>query len=99
MAKANRHSGMQRAGTLRKMARHPQFAALSVIFLLLLLPPLGASAMVAGCAAVFSVYVWATPEVFHSRRGSLKPAIILAAILWASAALVITLELIGGLKD
>jgi hypothetical protein len=55
----------------------------------------GAALMGFAGAAIFTVSFWSHPDSFLSRRGSLRPALCLAAFVWVCAAILFLLSLFG----
>lgn len=69
------------------------FSALLVVMVLLVLPQLGAIAMVVGATAGFALYVYLYPDRFRTRSGSLRLAIGLVTFLAFLAGVVLVMSL------
>lgn len=89
---------MQRTITLKRIVSHPYFSLACVISVLFILPRYGVTALMVGGASVLSAYVFAMPERFRSRGGSMIPAICLVTGMWFAAAVIAALTLPGGLR-
>jgi len=72
------------------------FSAAVIVFLFIILPPLGATAMLIGSSLGLAVYIIMFPDRFRYRNGSLKPAICLAAFFAAAAATAVAFCLVRG---
>lgn len=79
----------------KKVLTAPYFSMLCFLAVLFVLPPYGYVAVMIGCASVLSAYVAALPNSFRSRSGSLLAAYCLVATMWAGAAVVMALTLMG----
>jgi hypothetical protein len=88
---------MKRNALMKRTVVHPFFGLACVVFLLFILPQVGAAATVAGCAVILSTYVLALRERFRSRSGSLMPAVWLVGAMWMLAAAVAGLSWTGKL--
>ena len=67
--------------------------------MLFILPRYGCVATMVGCATMLSAYVATFPDSFRGRSGSLTLARYLVAAMWAAAAIVTVLSLLGELQD
>jgi len=74
------------------------FSAILVVVVLLILPQLGAVAMMVGSATGFGIYVYLFPDRFRTRNGSLKLAIGLVTFLAILAGVVVVMSLAGQIK-
>jgi hypothetical protein len=74
------------------------FSALLVVLVLLVLPQLGALAMVLGSTAGFALYVYLYPDRFRTRSGSLRLAVGLVTFLALLAGIVLVMSLTHQLK-
>lgn len=90
---------MQPTLTLNRMVAHPYFALACFMSVLVILPRYGGTAVMVGCASVLSAYVWAAPECFRSRNGSMILARCLITGLWCAAAGIAAWTWLGGLRD
>jgi hypothetical protein len=67
-----------------------------VLTLMLIVPTFfNQGAVMCICAGALSAQISIGPDRFRSRRGSLKPAIVLASAMWGAAALVTAFGLVG----
>lgn len=87
---------MKTGQTPRLKPSEEVFSAMLIVLVLLVLPLLGATAMVIGSAAGLTAYIRLFPERFRGRSGSLKLAICLVVAMWIAAAVVSVLSLVGG---
>lgn len=85
--------------TAKKVVTHPYFAMLCILCLFFVLPRYGSMAVMVGCATWLSAYVAVSPESFRSRSGSLRMALGLVAALWAAAAVIAALTLMGEIQS
>ena len=74
------------------------FSMLCVLSLFFILPRYGSMAVMVGCASILSAYVAVLPERFRSRSGSMTAAACLVAGMWAAAAVITTLTLMGEIR-
>ena len=70
-------------------------SALTLLYFFFVLPSDNAALMGIGAGALFSMVVGFHPEHFRSRRGSLKPALLLVAFVWICAAVPGILAVVG----
>jgi hypothetical protein len=96
--KGRKESVMSGTITVKKVVTHPLFSMICVVSLLFILPRYGSMAVMVGCASVLSAYVAALPEHFRSRSGSMKAATCLVAAMWAAAAVITVLTLLGEIQ-
>jgi hypothetical protein len=85
--------------TAKKVVTHPYFSMLCALGLFFVLPRYGSLAVMVGCAAWLSAYISASPESFRSRSGSMMTATCLVAALWAAAAVIAALTLMGEIQS
>ena len=69
------------------------FSVLLVVMVLLILPQLGAIAMMVGSTIGLGLYVFLFPDRFRTRRGSLNVAIALVTLLALLVGVVVALSL------
>jgi hypothetical protein len=84
--------------TAKKVVTHPCFSMVCVLSLFFLLPRYGSVAVMVGCASILSAYVAVLPEAFRSRSGSMMAATSLVAAMWAVAAVITALTLMGEIR-
>lgn len=89
-------SVLQATFPLRRIVGHPCFGWGGVLVLFFILPRFGGIAVMVGCAVLLSAFVWAQPERFRSRSGSMRLASGLVIGMWVAAAVVAALALAGG---
>ena len=77
---------------------HPSFTLVCVLGVLFVLPRLGVVAVMVGCAAILTALVWARPEHYRGRRGTMLLAICLVVAMWLAALAVALLAFAGGLS-
>ncbi len=90
---------MKTTVSLKSAMAHPYFSSVCAISMLFILPEYSVIATMVGCATVLSAYVAVFPDSFRGRRGSLTLAGFLVAAMWAAAAIVTVLSLVGVLQD
>jgi hypothetical protein len=85
--------------TEKKVVTHPYLSMICAISILFVLPRYGSIAVMLGCARFLSAYVAVSPESFRSRSGSMMPATCLVAAVWAAAAVITALALMGEIQS
>lgn len=85
--------------TAKKIITHPYFAMIYVLSLFFILPRYGSIAVMVGCASGLSALVAVMPERFRSRSGSMMAATCLVSAMWAGAAVITALTLMGEIRD
>ena len=91
---------MQTTITLKKTVAHPYFSLVCVLaafFVWDYLPRFGGAVVMVACAGGLSILVWAQPESFRGRGGSMRLAMCLVIAMWTGAAVVAALALAGEL--
>jgi hypothetical protein len=78
--------------TLNKLLTNPCFPFGFVLSVFFILPRYGSGVVMFACAALISAYVFAMPESFLSRGGSLLMAKCLAGGMWVLWAIVVAVN-------
>ncbi len=86
---------MPNSPTAKWIVSHPCFSVGCLLVLLLVMPTVGGGTVIAACAVVLSLYVWAQPDSFRSRNGSLTVASGLILAMWFLALLIALGERFG----
>jgi hypothetical protein len=89
---------MKAPDILKRTLVHPYFSLAFAIFIFWILAQLGSAAAMLICAAGLSAYVWALPDHFRSRSGSLRPAFCLVSAMCFAAVVVAVLTLMGEVR-
>jgi hypothetical protein len=87
---------MKTTNTLKTKTAETAFAASLIVFLLVVLPPLGGTAMLIGSAIGLAAYIRLFPDRFRNRRGSLIPAICITAIMLLAALVAVAVSIFRG---
>lgn len=77
-------------GALKTQGAEQAFSATLIVVVLLILPPLGGTAMLIGSTIGLGAYILLFPDRFRTRRGSLRPALcVLGAFVLASLVILV----------
>ena len=84
--------------TAKKVVTNPYLSLICFLSVCFILPRYGGMAVMVGCASILSAYVAVLPEHFRSRSGSMMAATCLVAGMWAAAAVITALTLMGEIR-
>ena len=86
-------------GALQTEGAEQVFSATLIIIVLLILPPLGGTAMLVGSTIGLGAYLLLFPDRFRTPGGSLRPAICLLASFVLASLMILAKSLIRGRWD